>query len=94
MLAKPWGSSDCSFILERLSDTVFVFPAQEIGIGGTSSWKFCGLQPTTSAAIYFEVVNQQTQPVQPGSKGMIQFVTNYQHSSGQFRVRVTTVARK
>lgn len=65
----------------------------EIGIGGTSSWKFCGIFPSTTTAIYFEVVNQNTQPVQPGSRGMIQFVTHYQHSSGQFRLRVTTVAR-
>ncbi|KAG8820767.1 GTPase-activating protein S23 [Serendipita sp. 401] len=29
----------------------------------------------------------------PNSRGIIQFVTHYQHSSGQFRLRVTTVAR-
>ncbi|RUP42776.1 protein transport protein sec23 [Jimgerdemannia flammicorona] len=65
----------------------------EIGIGQTSQWKMCSITPKTTTAIYFEVVNQHTQPVQPGSRGLIQFVTHYQHAGGQFRLRVTTVAR-
>ncbi|KAI8058711.1 protein transporter SEC23 [Gilbertella persicaria] len=51
----------------------------EIGIGNTSAWKMCSLNHETTNA--------------PGSRGLIQFVTHYQHSSGQFRLRVTTVAR-
>lgn len=31
---------------------------QEIGTGGTSQWKVCGLDPGTTLALYFEVVNQ------------------------------------
>lgn len=31
---------------------------QEIGTGGTCQWKICGLDPSTTLAIYFEVVNQ------------------------------------
>lgn len=31
---------------------------QEIGTGGTCQWKICGLNPTTTLALYFEVVNQ------------------------------------
>ncbi|KAI8088779.1 protein transporter SEC23 [Halteromyces radiatus] len=65
----------------------------EIGIGNTSSWKMCSITPNTTNAIYFEVVNQPTAPLQPGSRGLIQFVTHYQHASGQFKLRVTTVAR-
>ncbi|ORY03608.1 putative SEC23 [Basidiobolus meristosporus CBS 931.73] len=65
----------------------------EIGIGNTSAWKFCGMTPRTAAAVYFEVSNQQGQALPPGSRGLIQFATHYQHSSGQFRLRVTTVAR-
>ncbi|KAI7869905.1 protein transporter SEC23 [Spinellus fusiger] len=65
----------------------------EIGIGNTSAWKMCAITPKTTNGIYFEVVNQPTAPFQPGSRGLIQFVTHYQHSSGQFRLRVTTVAR-
>ena len=30
----------------------------ELGIGGTSQWKMCGLYPNTTYAFYFEVVNQ------------------------------------
>jgi protein transport protein SEC23 len=66
----------------------------EIGLGGTSSWKFCAISPRTTAAVYFELAQQQnTTPVAPGSRGLIQFLTQYQHSSGQQRLRVTTVAR-
>ncbi|KAG9300734.1 hypothetical protein G9A89_023532 [Geosiphon pyriformis] len=65
----------------------------EIGIANTSAWKMCGITPKSTSAVYFEVVSQHGQPLQPGSRGLIQFVTHYQHSSGQFRLRVTTVAR-
>ncbi|KAM0749280.1 putative SEC23-component of COPII coat of ER-golgi vesicles [Meredithblackwellia eburnea MCA 4105] len=65
----------------------------EIGIGQTSAWKICSLTPKTSNAVYFEVVTPAGQTLAPGSRGMIQFVTHYQHSSGQFRLRVTTIAR-
>ncbi|KAJ2999744.1 GTPase-activating protein S23 [Globomyces sp. JEL0801] len=60
----------------------------EIGISGTNAWKFCGITPATSCAIYFEV-----QSFQPGTYGVIQFTTLYQHSSGQTRLRVTTIPR-
>ena len=65
----------------------------EIGIGHTSAWRLCSITPRTSAAVYFEVVTPAGQPLPPGSRGLIQFVTHYQHSSGQYRLRVTTVAR-
>lgn len=65
----------------------------EIGIGQTSAWKICSLTPRTSAAVYFEVVTPPGQPLQPGSRGLIQFITHYQHASGQMRLRVTTIAR-
>ncbi|KIJ14657.1 hypothetical protein PAXINDRAFT_115705 [Paxillus involutus ATCC 200175] len=65
----------------------------EIGIGQTSAWKMNSITPRTSAAVYFEVVTPAGQALQPGSRGLIQFVTHYQHSSGQQRLRVTTIAR-
>ncbi|KAI9164240.1 GTPase-activating protein S23 [Blastocladiella emersonii ATCC 22665] len=66
----------------------------EIGMGGTSAWKFAAITPRTTAAVYFEMANQQAgTPVTPGSRGVVQFVTHYQHASGQMRLRVTTVAR-
>lgn len=67
----------------------------ECGIGNTCSWKMCGIDPTSSYGIYFEMASQPgpSQVQQGPQKGMIQFLTYYQHSSGQFHLRVTTVAR-
>uniref|UniRef100_A0A4W6CAC9 Protein transport protein SEC23 n=1 Tax=Lates calcarifer TaxID=8187 RepID=A0A4W6CAC9_LATCA len=65
----------------------------EMGIGGTSQWKVCSLNPSTTLGIYFEVVNQHNAPVPQGGRGAIQFVTQYQHSNTQRRIRVTTIAR-
>ncbi|PWN44809.1 putative SEC23 [Ceraceosorus guamensis] len=65
----------------------------EIGLGGTSAWKICSVDPRTALGVYFEVVTPAGQPLQPGSRGLIQFVTHYQHASGQYRLRVTTIAR-
>jgi len=65
----------------------------EIGIGQTSAWKVNVINHRTSTGVYFEVVTPAGQPLQPGSRGLIQFVTHYQHSSGPQRLRVTTIAR-
>jgi len=65
----------------------------EIGIGGTTAWKVSALDMNATYAIFFEVANQHTAPVPQGGRGCIQFITQYQHSSGQRRVRVTTCAR-
>ncbi|CAG8640634.1 984_t:CDS:2, partial [Scutellospora calospora] len=65
----------------------------EIGIANTSAWKMCGITPKATVAVYFEVVSQHSQPLQHNNRGLIQFLTHYQHSSGQFRLRVTTIAR-
>uniref|UniRef100_A0A3Q2PPH8 Protein transport protein SEC23 n=1 Tax=Fundulus heteroclitus TaxID=8078 RepID=A0A3Q2PPH8_FUNHE len=65
----------------------------EMGIGGTTQWKLCSLDPSTTLAVYLEVVNQHNAPVPQGGRGAIQFVTQYQHSNTQKRIRVTTIAR-
>ena len=67
----------------------------ECGIGNTCSWKMCGVSPTTSVATYFEIASQAgpAQQQQGSQKGLIQFLTYYQHSSGQFHLRVTTIGR-
>ncbi|KAH9973826.1 hypothetical protein BGW80DRAFT_1437143 [Lactifluus volemus] len=65
----------------------------EIGIGQTSAWRLNTISPRTAEAVYFEVVTPAGQPLQQGSRGLIQFVTHYQHSIGQMRLRVTTIAR-
>lgn len=63
-----------------------------VGIGLTSAWKVCGITPDTTLGFYFDLPPSQTTPVAAGSRGLTQYLTQYQHSSGQFRLRVTTVA--
>ncbi|KAK4896522.1 GTPase-activating protein S23 [Elasticomyces elasticus] len=69
----------------------------ECGIGGTCSWKMPGIDPQASYGIYFEVASQTAPSASSVSggpqKGLIQFLTYYQHSSGQYHLRVTTVGR-
>ncbi|KAL0819496.1 hypothetical protein ABMA28_007595 [Loxostege sticticalis] len=65
---------------------------QEVGMGNTCQWKMCTFTPSTTMAIFFEVANQHA-AVPQGGRGCVQLITQYQHSSGQRRVRVTTVAR-
>nr|CAD7426568.1 unnamed protein product [Timema monikensis] len=65
----------------------------EIGLGGTCQWKYCTFNPNTTCALFFEVVNQHSAPIPQGGRGCLQFITQYQHSSGQRRIRVTTIAR-
>jgi len=64
----------------------------EIGIGNTSAWKVCGADANTTIAFYFEVVNQHTNPIPPGQKGLVQFLTSYQNAKGEKILRVTTAA--
>lgn len=64
----------------------------EVGIGGTSAWRLCSLDPNTSLAIYFEVVNQHSTPIPEGQYRYVQYTTRYQHGSGQYRMRVSTIA--
>lgn len=65
----------------------------EIGMGNTVQWKMCTLTPSSTIALFFEVVNQHSAPIPQGGRGCIQFITQYQHANGQRRIRVTTVAR-
>lgn len=67
----------------------------ECGIGNTCQWKMCGVDPGSSYAIYFEVAGQggPQQMQQSQQKGLIQFLTYYQHSAGRFHLRVTTIGR-
>ncbi|KAG2366035.1 hypothetical protein BDR07DRAFT_1470221 [Suillus spraguei] len=65
----------------------------EIGIGQTSAWRINSITPKISTAIYFKVVTPAGQPFSHGSRGLIQFVTYYQYSSGQMCLRVTTITQ-
>mmetsp|Transcript_330 Transcript_330/g.1109 ORF Transcript_330/g.1109 Transcript_330/m.1109 type:complete len:754 (+) Transcript_330:236-2497(+) len=64
----------------------------EYGIGGTNSWRLCTLDPRTTLSAYFEIVNHHSTSIREGQYRYVQFVTKYQHASGQYRVRVTTNA--
>uniref|UniRef100_A0A1A9W888 Protein transport protein SEC23 n=1 Tax=Glossina brevipalpis TaxID=37001 RepID=A0A1A9W888_9MUSC len=65
----------------------------EIGMGQTVQWKLCTFNPSTTMSFFFEVVNQHSAPIPQGGRGSMQFITQYQHPSGQRRIRVTTLAR-
>jgi protein transport protein SEC23 len=63
----------------------------EIGIGNTNAWKLCGVDPASTYALYFEIVNQHSNPIPQGQQGLVQFVSTRQHANGQRIMRVTTV---
>jgi len=77
----------------------------ECGLGNTCAWKMCGIDPAASYAVYFEIAGQSggggggnaganAAGLQQGpQKGLIQFLTYYQHSAGQYHLRVTTAGR-
>ncbi|KAG6593734.1 hypothetical protein SDJN03_13210, partial [Cucurbita argyrosperma subsp. sororia] len=72
------------------SDTV-------IGQGNTSAWKMCGFDKATTLNLIFEIVKKETSDatVQSASNQFyFQFLTYYQNSSGQMRLRVTTLSRR
>jgi protein transport protein SEC23 len=61
----------------------------EIGMAKTSAWHINSLDHRTTLAFYFDVVSQTSAlSKQPA---IVQFTTRYQHTSGCFRLRVTTV---
>ena len=63
-----------------------------VGIGGTTAWRVCVIDPTSTIAVYFEVANVNA-PITRGQKAIVQFQTHYQNSAGQRILRVTTVNR-
>ncbi|ODQ64249.1 protein transport protein SEC23 [Nadsonia fulvescens var. elongata DSM 6958] len=72
----------------------------EIGIGQTCSWKMSSITPSHTYATFFEVATQGTAAnpsatglQQPDQKAYIQYLTHYQHASGTYRLRVTTLGR-
>lgn len=72
------------------SDTV-------IGQGNTTAWKMCGLDKATSLCLIFEVVKKEIPDATMQSTNnqfYFQFLTYYQHNSGQMRLRVTTLLRR
>ncbi|ODQ80021.1 hypothetical protein BABINDRAFT_161666 [Babjeviella inositovora NRRL Y-12698] len=63
-----------------------------VGIGGTNAWKMCAIAPNNTYAVFFDVAN--TQPLAQPTTSYIQFVTHYQHASGTYRIRVTTLPQQ
>ena len=63
-----------------------------IGEGGTNAWSLGGVDPSVTLAVYFEVTNAANNPLPPTKRRYLQFLTSYQHASGAFRLRCTTVA--
>ncbi|WVZ17690.1 hypothetical protein V8G54_010672 [Vigna mungo] len=68
-----------------------------IGQGGTSAWKMCGLDKSTSLCLFFDVVRKESPDaaIQATSNQFyFQFLTYYQNNKGQMRLRVTTLSRR
>ncbi|CAL5382503.1 unnamed protein product [Camellia sinensis] len=68
-----------------------------IGHGNTTAWKMCGLDKATSLCLVFEIVKKEIPEAigqSANSQFYFQFLTYYQHISGQMRLRVTTLSRR
>lgn len=68
----------------------------EIGEGGTHAWSLGSIDPSTSVGIYFDISDKGGSGGQgagaAGRRHHMQLITYYQHSSGRYRMRVTTTA--
>lgn len=62
----------------------------EVGMGASCAWKICGISDRSTLITLFDVVNPLQSPQQ---SACIQYLTYYLHSSGRYRLRVTTVLR-
>ena len=62
--------------------------AAEVGVGGTVSWKLPALDSRAAVVLFLEVPGQPQQALADGTWLPMQFQTQYQHSSGQTRLRV------
>ncbi|OWM64327.1 protein transport protein SEC23 [Punica granatum] len=68
-----------------------------IGQGHTSAWKLCGLDKATALCLFFDIAKKDGQDAAMQSTNNLfyfQFLTYYQHGSGQMRLRVTTLSRR
>ncbi|CAH1417737.1 unnamed protein product [Lactuca virosa] len=64
---------------------------------GTTTWKMCGLDKSTSLCLIFDIVKKESSDVigqAANNQFYFQFLTYYQHSSGQMRLRATTLSRR
>lgn len=67
----------------------------QIGDGFTNRWKLNSVSPRHSYGVFFEMQTAANteQKNSAGAEVCIQFQTNYRHTNGTFRTRVTTLKR-
>ncbi|KAK9273791.1 hypothetical protein L1049_018601 [Liquidambar formosana] len=68
-----------------------------VGQGSSSAWKMCGLDKATSLCLIFEIAKKDSSDAisqSASNQFYFQFLTYYQHSSGQMRLRATTLSRR
>ena len=74
-----------------------VFEGPETGIGGTSAWKLCGMDRDLTLAVFFELAAKDREAAggaQHNTQLFVQFQTRYTTSTGESRLRVTTLSRR
>eukprot|EP00808_Paulinella_micropora_P015808 g19356.t1 len=81
------GAVGCLTSLERKHQCV---SSTQVGHGGTIAWNIGGMDPLTTAAIFFEVVNEAASDA---PQAYMQFTAIYTDSEGTRVQRVTTVAK-
>ena len=57
----------------------------EVGMGQTTSWRVCSLNSNTSIAVYYEIVNQHSNPIPAGTPFYLQYCVRYKRSNGGIR---------
>ncbi|KVH97189.1 Gelsolin domain-containing protein [Cynara cardunculus var. scolymus] len=74
-----------------------------IGQGGTTAWKMCGLDKSTSLCLIFDIVKKENPDIgyeciwlaSGTSIDLLHIIcSSYQHSNGQMRLRATTLSRR
>ena len=65
----------------------------EVGQGGTYAWSLGAIDPTSTISLFFDVAGKDSGGTASAARRHhLQIVTYYQHSSGRYRMRVTTTA--
>mmetsp|Transcript_23676 Transcript_23676/g.51683 ORF Transcript_23676/g.51683 Transcript_23676/m.51683 type:complete len:755 (-) Transcript_23676:203-2467(-) len=69
----------------------------QVGLGGTSAWRMCGLDAATTMCVFLEVAakdaKESAAPQQQQQQFFLQFCTSRQLPDGEVRLRVVTVTR-
>ncbi len=62
----------------------------EVGVGGTSQWYLGGIDPAVTMGFFFDVPNTNATPLPQHKRRYMQFLTQFQTSTGKTHLRVTT----